>query len=302
MKILVADDSKISLMLLTAALEKLGHEVSAVSSGKEAIYSFLKSRPDIIILDVVMEGMNGFECARKLRKIHSEDWIPIIFLSATVDDESVSQGIDAGGDDYLTKPFSEIILAAKIKAMQRIADMQKKLYELTEKLQILSSTDVLTGLYNRHQFEKGLKEKIAYAERYESNLALLFMDLDYFKNTNDSFGHHVGDLLLKDVGTRLRGCLREVDFIARIGGDEFAIILSEIPQTKVGAVAQKILSSIAAEYCVEGHPLHIGASIGIAIYSPLTPNADVLVQQADIAMYGAKKAGRNSFQYFTNTP
>src|SRR5215204_5936753 len=110
MQILVADDSKTNLKLITSSLQQLGHDVVPATSGQQAIESFKLSRPDLIILDVVMEGMNGFECAKQIRAINPEDWIPIIFLSGSVDDESISKGIDAGGDDYLTKPFSEIRL------------------------------------------------------------------------------------------------------------------------------------------------------------------------------------------------
>ncbi len=161
MKILVADDSQTNLVLLADALVRLGHEVTATKSGEEAIVAFLKAKPDLIILDVLMDGMTGFECAAKIREIEPDEWIPIIFLSASVDDESIASGIDAGGDDYLTKPFSQITLSAKIKAMQRISDMRKNLYAATCKLSLLSSTDALTGIYNRLQFNSSIVEKIA---------------------------------------------------------------------------------------------------------------------------------------------
>ena len=300
MKILVADDSKTSLAMITASLNKLGHEVMAASSGEQAIEMFATERPDFIILDVVMQCMSGFECAKKLREIKNEKWIPIVFLSASVDDDSVSQGIDAGGDDYLTKPVSEITLAAKIKAMQRIADMQEKLYEVTRKLRVLSSTDVLTGIDNRLQFNKTIKTKIADANRYNSNLALLFLDLDGFKTINDHLGHHIGDCLLKEVALRLKSCLRANDFIARLGGDEFAIILSKINNPNdAGFVAQKILDTIQPIYRIENHDIRISCSIGIACFPAAGTLPAALVQHADVAMYFAKELGRNNFQYYT---
>src|SRR5437763_150875 len=126
MRILVADDSKTNLAILINSLNNLGHEVVSANNGEEAIHLFKKQRPDLVILDVVMEGMDGFECAKRIRELDTDDWIPIIFLSGAVDDENISKGINAGGDDYLTKPFSEITLAAKIKATQRISDMRQK--------------------------------------------------------------------------------------------------------------------------------------------------------------------------------
>lgn len=300
MNILLADDSKTNLALTTAALKKLGHQVVSVNSGEMAIKEFQKHRPDLVILDVMMEGMNGFECAKELRRVDNEDWIPIIFLSASVDDNSIAQGIDAGGDDYLTKPFSEITLSAKIKAMQRISDMRQQLFETTQKLYLQSSTDSLTGVYNRYQFDRTLKEVAAAADRFHYTSALLFVDLDNFKNVNDSFGHHIGDLLLMGVAKRLKLCIRANDFLARIGGDEFAIIVNEIENRDMaGHIAKKIIESVSMSYDLENHSVRIGASIGIAYYPhPGTTTAN-LVQNADIAMYHAKSLGRNNYQYYS---
>lgn len=300
MKILVADDSETSLELITLALTKLGHEVIAVTSGQAAIEQFQSNRPDLIILDVVMEYMDGFECAKKIRQIDNEDWIPIIFLSASVNDVSIAKGIDAGGDDYLTKPFSEITLAAKIKAMQRISDMRQKLFETTRKLFLLSSTDSLTGVYNRLQFDRSIKEILMASDRLHHKVALLFIDLDNFKNVNDSFGHHIGDVLLTEVAKRLKGCLKSSDFIARIGGDEFAVILSEIKDEEdAGYVAQNIINVLSMDYSIEGHHVRIGTSIGIAAYPEKGVNDEKLMLNSDVAMYHAKMSGKNNYQYFT---
>lgn len=300
MKIIVADDSKTNLVLITGFLEKLGHSVVALTSGEDAIEAFNKDHPDLVILDVAMQGIGGFECARRLRAFNTEVWIPIIFLSANVDDESVATGIDAGGDDYLTKPFSEITLSAKIKAMQRISDMQQKLYETMEKLARLSATDALTGIYNRFYFDRALREKLGIADRYHRSLALLFLDIDNFKLVNDSFGHSVGDLLLKEFARRLQSCLRLDDFIARIGGDEFAVILMEIESLEyAGIVAQKMLDAMVPDFYLDGNNIRIGASIGIACYPYHSTTHGSLLKNADVAMYHAKELGRNNYQYFS---
>jgi len=299
-KILVADDSKTNLALITASLQKLGHDVMTVMSGDDVLVVFKKQHPDLIILDVVMKEMDGFECAKKIRAIEGEDWIPIIFLSSSVDDISIAKGISAGGDDYLTKPFSEITLEAKIKAMQRIAEMRKRLYETTQELLILSSTDPLTGVYNRLQFEKTLKEKLSEADRHHYILSLLFVDLDHFKTINDTIGHHIGDLLLKEVANRIKSCIRLEDFVARIGGDEFVIIISNIEEpSNAQVVAQKILQTLAPAYHLKTHVVRVSASIGIACYPHESTTYESFVQNADIAMYHAKSLGRNNYQYFT---
>lgn len=299
MKILLADDSKTTRSLLTESLQELGHEVVSATNGQEAVDLFQKQRPDLIILDVVMEGMSGFECAKKIRSISSEDWTPIIFLSGSVDDESIAKGIDAGGDDYLTKPFSEVTIAAKIKAMQRISDMRKNLYDATQKLTVLSSTDTLTGIYNRFQFNKTIVEKIAQSKRYKRKLALCFLDLDKFKLINDTLGHKAGDNLLIEVTKRLQSCLRADDFLARLGGDEFAIIFSDLEEyNAAGMVAKKIIEVLTPSYNLEGQEIHSSSSIGIACYPKDGENQEELLKNADIAMYHAKKTGRNNYKFF----
>ncbi len=299
MKILVADDSKTNLALITAALTKLGHQVIPAASGRIAIEHFRDHRPDLIILDVVMADIDGFECAKQIRAINCKDWIPIIFLSSSVDDESIAKGINAGGDDYLSKPFSNVTLAAKIKAMQRISDMRKELYNMTQKLILLSSTDTLTGLYNRLQFDKIMNEKIAHANRHLCIFALLFLDLDFFKKVNDTLGHHAGDSLLKKVALRLKSSVRMNDFIARMGGDEFAIILEELLDiSEAKAIAEKIIKSLSSPYRIGKELVQIGCSIGIAYYPNDGHNKIILAQNADIAMYRSKDLGRNTYQCF----
>jgi len=300
MKILIADDSKTTRALLVESLKKLGHEVLVATNGQEAIDIFQSQHPDLLILDVIMEGIDGFECAKRIRSLENDVWIPIIFLSGAVDDENIAKGINAGGDDYLTKPYSEITLFAKIKAMQRISDMRSKLYEMTKKLSTLSSTDVLTGIYNRLQFDKSLKEKMAHADRYNQTMALLFLDLDNFKTINDTLGHYVGDLLLQEVAKRLDTCLRIDDFLSRIGGDEFAIILTEVKnRNAVIDVAQKIIKILSEPYNLSGNNIQITASIGIAIYPSSDTTQKNLVQNSDIAMYYAKESGGNRYQFYT---
>lgn len=299
MRILVADDSRTTLALIVESLKKMGHSVIAVSNGFKAIESYKDKKPDLIILDVIMEGMDGFECAKRIRNIDVEAWIPIIFLSGAVDDENIAKGIDAGGDDYLTKPFSELTLASKIKAMQRISDMRQNLYRITKKLKKISTTDRLTGLYNRLQFEKTIRQKTTEALQNKQSIALLFLDLDNFKTINDTLGHHMGDMLLRQVATRLKSCLRMNDFIARIGGDEFAVILNNIENPKiVSDISQKIIYIIDQPYKLGGVNVSIGVSIGIAYYPSNDTNPESLVINADVAMYYAKSIGRNNYQFF----
>ncbi len=300
MKILVADDSKTNLAILINSLTQLGHEVITANNGIEAIKQFKKQRPDLVILDVVMEEMDGFECARRIREFNTDDWIPIIFLSGAVDDENISRGINAGGDDYLTKPFSDVTLAAKIKAMQRISDMRQQLCATTEKLSVLSSIDPVTSIYNRMEFDKKIIEKTDYTDQHKQLLALLFIDIDHFKRINDNLGHHVGDFILREVASRIASCIRVDDILARLGGDEFAIILPNIENPeKAGLVAQKIIETLKPPYKISGHEIFISCSIGIACLPSPETDFNTLMQKADIAMYHAKELGRNNYQFYT---
>lgn len=301
MKILVVDDSRTSLAIISATLLKLGHKVVTAMMAEQGIACFKNESFDLVILDVIMPDMSGFDCAKRLRALNHEEWIPIIFLSAAVEDISVSLGIDSGADDYLTKPFSEVMLAAKIKAMQRISDMQKKLFDMTKKLTILSSTDVLTHAANRGQFEKVLREEISYANRYHVKFTLFFIDLDHFKDVNDQLGHQAGDLLLIQVAKRINACLRESDFLGRLGGDEFAIILKRVERPEdAGKVAQKILDKLKQSFQLGNNVADISCSIGIACYPTAGSTFETLIQSADIAMYHAKEIGRNNFQFFSS--
>lgn len=249
-----------------------------------------------------MDKLSGYECATTLSEYNksNDDWVPIIFLSAAVDDEAVQQGIESGGDDYLTKPINTTILKSKILAMERIATMRNKLLESNERFETLSLTDALTGLPNRKFYEQMINSVMANACRNHTIFALLFIDLDKFKNINDTLGHHLGDLLLQKVSVRIRHELRQGDHITRLGGDEFAIILPTIEGPDCAStVANKIIASLAESFDLEGNEVSISCSVGVACYPQAGEDAETLTKNADIAMYRAKSLGRNTFQFFT---
>ena len=302
MKILIVDDSKTSLLLTSKQLEMLGHTTVSISDPEKAIEEYKSCQPDLIILDVVMDKLSGYECAKLITDYNKEkdDWVPIIFLSAIVDDTAIEQGINAGGDDYLTKPFNTSVLKAKIHAMSRIAEMRNKLLETNDKLEELSLTDTLTKLANRSHFEKMMTIITANAKRTNKMFALLFIDLDKFKDVNDTLGHHAGDDLLIQACKRIQNEVREADFIARLGGDEFAVILPEIDTAdNAGHVANKIVKSLCLPFDILNNDVIISASIGIACFPDAGTDTETITKHADIAMYRAKAIGRNTYQYFT---
>ena len=305
MRILIADDSRTLRAALGDQLRAMGHTVLEAHEGAQAIELFQADQPDLIVLDVDMPVMNGYETARQLRALGGDHgWIPIIFLSSNVQDKDIATGIEAGGDDYLAKPVSGVVLRAKINAMQRITDMRQRLVDLKEQLeehnkslQEESTQDSLTGIPNRRYFDAAFAQEWRHAQRTGKPLALLLADVDYFKRYNDTFGHQRGDECLKAVANAMRtAAKRKVDVVARYGGEEFAVLLPETPPVSALLVASRVLESLRAmrlphEAAPSGH---VTMSIGVCA---TVPQADQepgeLVKSADRALYDAKSKGRN---------
>lgn len=431
---LVVDDELVVRILVREVLEQSGHEVCEAENGPQALERFIEHRPDIVLLDIMMPGMNGFTACAKFRELVGGSRVPILIMTALDDTESIAKAYERGATDFITKPLNPTILSHRVKYMfrssqtlealrrsesrlglaQRIAkignwewrpdtnrftasselcrligvrlqdfggtldsflhvvhaedrervdvalrqilterkpcDIDHRIVlphgadfavhlqaealfdEQSQALTIIGTAqditdrkqsereiyrlayfDSLTGLANRVLFKDRLTQALAHASRYHSNLAVLFLDLDRFKVINDTLGHNVGDLLLKQVAGRLSESVRHSDSVsrsvdkeedhslARLGGDEFTVLLTNLRDVQdAGTVARRIVDAMARPFLIEEREIFVTISVGIAIFPVDGESIDALLKNADSAMYHAKEKGRNNFQFYSN--
>jgi len=305
--ILVVDDQSATRVAIAAELDRIGHRVLEADSAEWALQLFERHRPDLVLMDVEMPVHNGYWAAREMRAAEPGGWTPIIFLSQRDQDEDVWQGIEAGGDDYLVKPVSPMVLHAKLRAMQRLQGMRRRLVSMSEELRganaqlhQLSNVDALTGLPNRRALDARLQQELEQARRDGSPLTLVLCDVDYFKRYNDALGHVEGDACLRRVAELLREtCRRPSDSAARYGGEEFALILPRTPRSGAMTYARALMRTIALAHIP--HPDsevadRITLSGGITTCVPdASTTAEGLLLRADDALYNAKSRGRQRF-------
>ncbi|PID55044.1 MAG: diguanylate cyclase response regulator [Gammaproteobacteria bacterium] len=302
MKVLVADDARSSLQLISAYIEEAGHQAVTAADGMAAVEQFKRERPDLVLLDVEMPRLNGIEAARKICRLceQQHDWVPIVFLSSLSQSKHIVEGIEAGGDDYLTKPVDPTVLNAKLKAMQRIADMRARLETVNRQLKEMAENDGLTGIANRRRFNNVLIREFRRAARNQNHLSMLLLDIDHFKSFNDTHGHQTGDDCLRAVAQTMSDSVRRGgDMVARYGGEEFAVILPETDLPSAMIVAENIRSNVAEMNVDVGHSiLSVTVSCGAASIAPsssecLDQHINNLIERADQGLYQAKEKGRN---------
>ncbi|MBS1136283.1 MAG: diguanylate cyclase domain protein [Proteobacteria bacterium] len=316
MKVLVVEDSPTSLKAVSQQLRRIGVTPVAADDGASGIRMYREHKPDLILLDVVMPDMDGYEVARRIRsREKTGEWTPILFLTALVGDDDLARGIAAGGDDYLLKPVSEVVLGAKLRAMQRIIDMRGSLITMTQKLDAanrelrhVSIQDSLTGIANRRHFDDSLKQEWRRALRARRPLALILFDIDYFKQYNDVYGHQAGDECLRAVaGNLARHARRPGDWVARFGGEEFAVVLSETDARGAVHLAEQMRAAIDAlaiphSGSAVGRTVSISAGVASMVPESASGEPDELVQWADAALYDAKRQGRNRVVSYNLVP
>jgi diguanylate cyclase (GGDEF)-like protein len=294
--ILLVDDRPENLLALEAVLEPLGQNLIKASSGEEALKRLLSDDFAVILLDVQMPGLDGFETAELIKAREKTRHIPIIFLTAiSKDPHHALRGYSVGAVDYIFKPFDPEVLRSKVGVFI-------DLYNLKYKAELMAHRalhDGLTGLPNRALFRDRLEMALKRIRRRAGKVAVLFLDLDGFKLVNDGLGHDAGDQLLVQVAKRLTKVLRPSDTVARFAGDEFTILSEGILNDgDVGEIAERISAALTEPYVLGRDEISISASIGIAVADGPEDNPDELMRDADAAMYRAKEGGRSRHETF----
>jgi len=299
-KLLIVDDIPENLQGLACVLMD-NYEVFAATNGNDALTAARIQMPDLILLDVMMPGMDGYEVFAGLKQDGGTSDIPVIFITAKTDAESETRALSAGAVDFIHKPFNKEVVRSRVKLQLELVRQRRHLEKLNRQLVHIAYHDALTDLPNRTMFFDLVAKALALARRSQTNLAVIFIDLDRFKQVNDNYGHAVGDQVLQVVAARISDCVRESDSVGRIGGDEFVLLLQDISSEDAAVmVAEKIRDAMNQPLTVSGLTLSISSSIGVAIYPEHGNNAAELVKSSDAAMYLAKECGRDNVKVFTS--
>lgn len=307
MKILLVEDTRAMAAVMATRLGSYGHLVEIAGNGRVAVEMFAADHYELVLMDIEMPEMNGFEATNRIRAIEATRqwaWTPIVFLTASDTPENLVTAIEAGGDDFLVKTVPEVVLHAKMKAMARIAALRQRLSVANQKLEEQASRDGLTGLCNRRYMDLRLDAAWADAARLGKSFGLLMIDIDHFKKYNDHYGHLVGDDCLRSVGAALDGVVLALNqdgftgsaFAARYGGEEFAVILPDVSDAAFVRVAGMLVEAVR-EASIE-HAMNepwgiVTVSIG-GDHLPVTAgHIKEMFRRADQRLYSAKREGRN---------
>lgn len=317
--ILVVDDKPENLLLLSVALTRKGYEVRKVVNGNLALLAAQAAPPDIILLDINMPDMNGYQVCKKLKANPETKDIPIIFITASDEAFDKVKAFDLGGNDYITKPFQIQEVAARIENQLAVCRLQQalksqntkleteiryrqaveaELIEANRRLKVLANLDGLTQVANRHRFDEYFEREWLRSQRERTELAVVLCDVDYFKRYNDRFGHQAGDLCLKQVAQGISSVIkRPADLVARYGGEEFVVILPQTTAETALHMAETIRFQIARlnlEHPESDASDHVSLSLGVTSVVPnVQSTKEQLLSTADQALYQAKLQGRN---------
>lgn len=299
-KILLIDDTPVNLEIAGKILEKENYDIYIAESGYTALELIEEIDFDLILLDIMMPEMDGFETYKKMKEYIKFNDAPVIFLTAKVDIESVVNGFELGAVDYIRKPFNGLELKARVKThvelkkmREELEEKNKSLHDAYEKLEIIATTDPLTGLFNRREITKKLEEEQIRFDRNNNPFSVLIADIDFFKKVNDTYGHNYGDFILKSVANILKTTSRKQDSVSRWGGEEFLLLLPETDISGAALLAEKLRSKIENMIFDDGEfQIKVTLTFGVNVYDKVE-NIDSLISKADSALYEGKQKSRN---------
>jgi two-component system cell cycle response regulator len=292
-RILIVDDQDMNVQLLKEILCDAGYQCIAATTDPYAVCAMHRANPyDLILLDLRMPGMDGFQVMEALKKIEAGGYVPILVITAQPDEKL--RALACGAKDFIAKPFDLVELTMRIHNMLEVRLLYTQLEQQNYALKSMAMHDELTGLPNRRLLMDRLSLAIAHARRSQCLMAVMFLDLDNFKQINDTLGHDVGDALLCLVADRLVRTVRQADTVARLGGDEFIIALPELSHADDAAeLGEKVIQAVSQPYCIQGQEVRLTASVGISMYPLHGEDAEALMKSADLALYEAKRSGKN---------
>jgi two-component system, cell cycle response regulator len=301
LKILVADDDPVSRRLMERILQRGGYDVIAVDNGRQAARELSQENgPRLALIDWMMPGLDGPGVCRKIRSRHDDSYVYMLLLTSKQSSEDIVMGLEAGADDYLTKPCHPAELKARLHTGRRILQLEDKLVEAREEMRFKATHDALTSLWDRGAILALLRAELARSIRDRKPVSLLLCDVDHFKQINDVHGHLAGDEVLREVSTRLLASVREEDGVGRCGGEEFLIVLGGCRSDAVKDRAEQVRKAISdVPFLTQHGPLSVSMSLGAITIEEWDKSLPIepLLKQVDAALYQAKATGRDRVVY-----
>lgn len=294
--ILIVDDQKMNVDLMEELLHGAGFQCIATTTEPQTVCALHQSnRYDLILLDLEMPGMDGFNVMQSMRETEPAGYTPILVITGHHNQKL--RALASGAKDFIVKPFDLVELTMRIRNMLEVRLLYKRLDQQNQALKSLALHDALTGLPNRRLLMDRLALAIAHARRSQRTMAVMFIDLDGFKQINDTFGHDGGDDLLCQVADRLVATVRQGDTVARLGGDEFLIALPQLGSAQDAAeLGATVIQAVSMPYRIQDHDVCLTASIGLSVYPIHGEDLETLMKSADLALYEAKHAGKNDYR------
>lgn len=301
MKVLIADDSATSRAMLRSALAHWGYDVVLAENGEQAWQILAEpDPPPMAVLDWVMPHLTGPEVCRRVRETHREPYTYILLLTSKNTKGETVEGLEAGADDYIVKPFDQHELQVRLRAGKRIIDLQMDLLQAREELRERANKDLLTMLPNRPAISFTLEQEISRCHRDRRTVGVILLDIDHFKKINDTYGHFAGDAVLRETAARLRGNMRPYDQVGRYGGEEFLVVLPNCDLEQAKNQAERMRQKLhMSTMLVDGAELLVSASFGVTVSDASERDPNLFVRVADEALYRAKASGRNCVQTLT---